>query len=146
MHPAMVSADDQNGAGCLSTTWRHERGAPSCQISLLSKILTMQDHGSLRRVFLLINAKHGFSTYDGIMLEDLDRRFKAAAGLSFNYQIVLTKIDALHVGQIADVKNQVEQEARKITQAWSPNVLITSTKGQGFGIDKLREAIVEACN
>lgn len=102
---------------------------------------------SLRRVFMLVNAKHGFSMYDEMMLQDLDKRFKEAAGLSFSYQIVLTKGDLPPVRQLSDVKNQVEQEVYKITRTWSPNVLITSAVGKGkvSGIDRLREAIVEAC-
>ncbi|CAE6516165.1 unnamed protein product [Rhizoctonia solani] len=99
----------------------------------------------LRRVFLLVNAKHGFSELDGIMLQDLDRRFKRAAGLSFNYQLVLTKIDEIRNQQLIETKNQVENGARKITDVWSLGTLVTSTKGNGFGIAGLRDAIVEAC-
>ncbi|CAE6394341.1 unnamed protein product [Rhizoctonia solani] len=99
----------------------------------------------LRRVFLLVNAKHGFSELDGIMLQDLDRRFKQAAGLSFNYQIVLTKIDEIRNQQLSETKNQVEYEVRKITEVLGLGTLVTSTKGSGFGIVGLRDAIVEAC-
>lgn len=102
---------------------------------------------SLRRVFLLVNAKHGFSTYDEMMLQDLDRRFSETAGLSFGYQIVLTKIDTLSTAaDIIKAKDEVEQEAQKVTRAWTTSALVTSTQGRGFGIDKLREAIIQACN
>lgn len=86
--------------------------------------------------------------YDEMMLQDLDKRFKEAAGLSFNYQIVLTKSDLPLVRQLSDVKNKVEQEVYNITRARSPNILMTSAvdKGKTSGIDRLQEAIVEACN
>ncbi|KDN47648.1 hypothetical protein RSAG8_03438, partial [Rhizoctonia solani AG-8 WAC10335] len=99
----------------------------------------------LRRVFLLINAKHGFSELDRIMLQDLDRRFKQAAGLSFSYQLVLTKIDEIRSQQLPEAKDQVEYEARKITGMLGPGALFTSTKRNSFGIVSLRDAIVEAC-
>ncbi|KAG8761317.1 hypothetical protein FRC11_014075 [Ceratobasidium sp. 423] len=106
----------------------------------------LETRKSLRRIFLLINAKHGFSEVDGIMLRDIDTRFKRAAGLSFSYQLVLTKIDEVRAQQALEIKNQVEREARKITGALGPGVLVTSTKGNGFGIGGLRDAIIEACS
>ncbi|KAJ1306710.1 hypothetical protein OPQ81_007701 [Rhizoctonia solani] len=106
----------------------------------------LQTRKSLRRVFLLVNAKHGFSEYDGMMLQDIDRRFKQAAGLSFTYQLVLTKVDEIRARQVPGVKNQVESEALEITGALGPGALVTSIKGNGFGIGTLRDAIVGACN
>ncbi|CAE6417604.1 unnamed protein product [Rhizoctonia solani] len=101
---------------------------------------------SLRRIFLLVNAKHGFSEFDGMMLHDIDRRFKQAAGLSFSYQLVLTKIDEVKPQEIPGIRSRIEYEARKITQGLGLGVLVTSTKGNGFGIDGLRHAIIEACS
>ncbi|CAE6406211.1 unnamed protein product [Rhizoctonia solani] len=106
----------------------------------------LETRENLRRIFLLVNAKHGFSEFDGMMLQDIDRRFKRAAGLSFSYQLVLTKIDELRAQQIPEAKNKIEYEARQITGALGPGALVTSTKGNGFGIVGLRDAIVEACS
>ncbi|CUA78226.1 hypothetical protein RSOLAG22IIIB_02845 [Rhizoctonia solani] len=105
----------------------------------------LETRNCLRQVFLLINAKHGFSRFDQIMLQDLDRRFKQAAGLSFSYQLVLTKIDEVRSHELLEVKSQVEYEARKITEISGLPTLITSTKGSGFGILALRDAIAKAC-
>ncbi|ELU43512.1 dynamin family domain-containing protein [Rhizoctonia solani AG-1 IA] len=98
----------------------------------------------LRRIFLLINAKHGFSEFDEMMLQDIDRRFKQAAGLSSSYQLVLTKIDEVKPQEIPQVRSKVEHEARKIT-GFGSDILLTSTKGNGFGVNNLRHAIIEAC-
>ncbi|KAH7335378.1 P-loop containing nucleoside triphosphate hydrolase protein [Rhizoctonia solani] len=106
----------------------------------------LQTRKNLRRIFLLVNAKHGYSEFDGMMLQDIDRRFKRAAGLSFNYQLVLTKVDELRPQQIPEAKNQIEYEAHQITGALGLDALVTSTKGNGFGIVGLRDAIVEACS
>ncbi|CAE6512273.1 unnamed protein product [Rhizoctonia solani] len=106
----------------------------------------LETRKSLRRIFFLINAKHGFSKVDAMMLQDIDTRFKQAAGLSFSYQLVLTKIDEVRAQQTLEIKNQVECEARKITGALGPGVLVTSTKGNGFGIGGLRDAILDACS
>ncbi|KAF8603817.1 P-loop containing nucleoside triphosphate hydrolase protein [Ceratobasidium sp. AG-I] len=103
---------------------------------------------SLKRVFLLINAKHGFSATDEVMLRDSDTRFKDTAGLSFSYQLVLTKMDSVPISQYVSIKNEVAQRAWNITRTMSPDVVPTSAvhRGEGLGIDELREVIVQACN
>lgn len=105
-------------------------------------------NNSLKRVFLLINAKHGFSTTDEMMLRDFDTRFKDTAGLSFSYQLVLTKMDSVPIPQYVSIKNEVAQRAWNITRTMSSKVIPTSaaSRGEGLGIQELREAIVEACN
>ncbi|CAE6371007.1 unnamed protein product [Rhizoctonia solani] len=104
----------------------------------------LETRKSLRRIFLLINAKHGFSDFDKMMLQDIDRRFKQAAGLSSSYQLLLTKIDEVKPQEIPQVRSKVEHEARKIT-GFGSDILLTSTKGNGFGVNNLRHAIIEAC-
>ncbi|CEL61915.1 putative GTP-binding protein EngB OS=Rhodopseudomonas palustris (strain BisB18) GN=engB PE=3 SV=1 [Rhizoctonia solani AG-1 IB] len=105
----------------------------------------LEKRKSLRRIFLLVNAKHGFSEFDRVMLQDIDGRFKQAAGLSFSYQLVLTKIDEVKPQDTLRVRSQVEYEARKISGGFGSGVFVTSTKNNGFGINDLRHAITEAC-
>lgn len=96
----------------------------------------------------MINAKHGFSTTDEVMLRDFDTRFKDTAGLSFSYQIVLTKMDSIPISKYISVKNEVAQRAWNVTRTMGSEVITTSAahRGDGLGIQELREAIVQACN
>ena len=95
----------------------------------------------------MINAKHGFSTTDEMMLREFDTRFKETAGLSFSYQIVLTKMDSVPISEYVSIKNEVAERAWNITRTMNSDVIVTSAaqRGEGLGIQKLREAIVQAC-
>ena len=92
----------------------------------------LQGRPNLRRVFVLVDSRHGLKTNDLAMLADLD---KAAV----SYQIVLTKIDKLKRGALETVMAQTQDALRKRAAA-HPQVLATSSE-KGEGVDALRAAI-----
>ncbi len=92
---------------------------------------------TLKRVYVLIDARHGIKANDEDVLSLLD---KAAV----SYQIVLTKTDKI---KTAGVPRLIEETLSKIKRrpAAFPFVLATSSeKAEGF--DELRAAIVLAAN
>jgi GTP-binding protein len=91
---------------------------------------------NLKRVYLLIDARHGLKSVDGEALDALD---KAAV----SYQIVLTKSDKI---KPAEVEALVEKTAAAIIKraAAFPRVLATSSE-KGTGLPELRAEIATAC-
>jgi GTP-binding protein len=87
---------------------------------------------NLKRVYLLIDARHGLKKVDDEALEAFD-----IAAVS--YQIVLTKADKL---KPAEVQKVVEQTLKAISRrpAAFPRVLATSSE-KGVGIPELRAEI-----
>jgi GTP-binding protein len=87
---------------------------------------------TLRRAFVLIDARHGAKLVDEEIFTLLD---KAAVP----FQIVLTKIDKIKDSEIDAVLEQVRGVARKHPAAY-PEFLVTSSE-KGRGIDDLRAII-----
>jgi len=87
---------------------------------------------TLKRVCLLIDARHGVKDADRETMRNLD-----AAAVS--YQLVLTKADQLKPDRIAPAIAAAEAVARKHGAA-HPQVLATSSQ-TGFGIAELRAEI-----
>ncbi|PHP64810.1 YihA family ribosome biogenesis GTP-binding protein [Zhengella mangrovi] len=90
---------------------------------------------TLKRVYVLIDARHGIKKIDGEVLDLLD---KAAV----SYQIVLTKTDK--IGEKA-VPHLISDTLAKISKrpAAYPEVIATSSE-KNRGLDELRQAIVTA--
>ena len=91
---------------------------------------------NLKRVYLLIDARHGLKDVDTEALDALD-----VAAVS--YQIVLTKADKLKPAEVAAT---VERTARAVAKrpAAFPRVLATSAE-KGAGLPDLRAEIALAC-
>lgn len=87
---------------------------------------------NLRRVFVLIDSRHGLKKNDLAMMDDLD-----VAAVS--YQIVLTKTDKLKKGQLARML-EATQAALLKRPAAHPEVIASSSE-KNIGIDELRAAI-----
>lgn len=92
----------------------------------------LRGRASLARVFVLIDARHGFKEVDEAVLKTLD-----VAAVS--YQIVLTKADMLSQTEIADRLETTAQAIKKRPAAF-PDILLTSSR-TGAGMGDLRAAI-----
>jgi GTP-binding protein len=90
---------------------------------------------TLKRTFLLIDARHGIKDRDEEVMAMLD---KAAA----SYHVVLTKTDKLKGGELEAVMAQVTAGARKHPAAY-PDLIVTSSEKR-LGIDELRRAVIDA--
>ncbi len=87
----------------------------------------------LKRVLLLIDARHGVKPVDGEMMTMMD---EAAVG----YRLVLTKVDKIKPSELEVVLAATQVEARKHIAAY-PDVLATSAETK-LGIAELRAAVV----
>jgi GTP-binding protein len=94
----------------------------------------LQTRSALRRVCLLIDARHGIKEVDRPLLEMLDR-----AGVS--YQIVLTKTDKLGPTVLAEAVERVAAELATHTAA-HPEIQLTSAE-ERRGIDTLRATLAD---
>ena len=97
----------------------------------------LQGRVTLKRVYVLIDSRHGIKKNDDEVLGLLD---KAAV----SYQIVLTKTDKI---KAAGVPRLIEETLEKIKKrpAAFPGVIATSSE-KGEGLEDLRAAIVLAVN
>jgi len=87
---------------------------------------------SLRRVFLLIDARHGIKAVDREIMELLDRA-------AVTYQVVLTKADKPSAPELASVLDRVAAGLARHPAAF-PAVAVTSAQ-KGSGIEALRAQI-----
>ncbi len=89
----------------------------------------------LKRVFLLIDSRHGIKEVDHEIMAMLD-----AAAIS--YRIVLTKTDKIKASEREAVEADTAVKLRKHVAAF-PQLSVTSAEKRG-GIDELRQAVLEA--
>ncbi|CDX37536.1 putative GTP-binding protein EngB [Mesorhizobium sp. SOD10] len=113
--------------------------APKDKVDQWTKLIYeyLQGRVTLKRVYVLIDARHGIKAKDEEVLTLLD---KAAV----SYQVVLTKTDKI---KAAAVPRLIEETLAKIKKrpAAFPAVLATSSE-KAAGLDELRAAIVLVAN
>ena len=90
---------------------------------------------NLKRVYLLIDARHGLKTVDGEALDALDLA-------AVSYQIVLTKADKLKAAELPPLVDKTLKAIAKRPAAF-PRVLATSSE-KGTGLPELRAEILAA--
>lgn len=91
---------------------------------------------SLRRVCVLVDARHGLKDSDHDTMDFLD-----AQGVA--YVIVLTKADKIKKAELEDVRAQTEHGAEKHPGAY-PEIFVTSAE-KGGGLSDLRAALIGFC-
>ena len=87
---------------------------------------------ALRRVFVLVDSRHGLKPSDLELFEMLDEA-------AVTYQVVLTKVDKIKAGALATVVAKTEAAIAKRPAAF-PGILATSSE-KGTGIAELRAEI-----
>lgn len=109
--------------------------APKEQVDAWTKLVFdyLRGRSTLKRVYVLIDARHGIKKNDDEVLDLLD---KAAV----SYQIVLTKIDKIKQAGVPRLITETVEKIRKRPAAY-PEVLATSSE-KGSGMDDLRSAIL----
>ena len=86
----------------------------------------------LRRVFVLIDSRHGIKENDHEVMAMLDEA-------AVSYQIVLTKIDKLKKGELEKRLEEVRADIRRHVAA-HPRIVATSSE-KGDGIAELRAEV-----
>ena len=111
--------------------------APKAQVDKWTELVFsyLRGRSTLKRVYVLIDARHGIKKNDLEVLALLD---KAAV----SYQIVLTKIDKIKEAGVPRLMTETLEAIRKRPAAF-PEVVATSSE-KGIGMDALRSAIMKA--
>lgn len=87
---------------------------------------------SLRRVFLLVDARRGLMDTDEEVMDMMDKS-------AVTYQVVLTKVDKLAKGEVETLAEKIADKLKKHGAA-HPIVRMTSSE-KGWGIPELRAEI-----
>ena len=105
--------------------------APKAQVQKWTLLVQsyLVGRANLRRILVLVDARHGLKDNDRSVMMILD---KAAQP----YQVVLTKADKIKPRPLNDLQGRIEKEAAKHPAA-HPHVIVTSSQ-KGLGIDALR--------
>lgn len=108
--------------------------APKPTVAAWTKLLRayLAGRASLKRVFLLVDARHGLKPVDDTLMDELDR-----AGVS--YQIVLTKADKVKPTELAALEAATAKATAKRPAAHP--LLLVSSSLRGDGIEALRAEI-----
>jgi GTP-binding protein len=109
--------------------------APKSKVAAWTELIHtfLLGRASLARVYVLIDARHGFKEADSEVLRTLD-------GSAVSYQVVLTKADQVRP---AELQTQIDATGAALSThpAAFPQVLATSARS-GAGIAELRAAMV----
>jgi GTP-binding protein len=113
--------------------------APKEQVDAWTKLVFdyLRGRSTLKRVYVLIDSRHGIKKNDDEVLDLLD---KAA----ISYQVVLTKSDKIKPPALEKLKVETSTKIAKHPAAY-PFILATSSE-KSEGIDTLRAAIIEVLN
>ncbi|WP_279482787.1 ribosome biogenesis GTP-binding protein YihA/YsxC [Aureimonas sp. SK2] len=108
--------------------------APKEQVDAWTRLVFdyLRGRATLKRVFVLIDARHGIKKNDANVMTLLD---KAAV----SYQIVLTKADKISALALPKLEAATREAIRKRPAAY-PAIIATSSE-KGFGIDEVQAAI-----
>jgi GTP-binding protein len=111
--------------------------APLAKVKAWNELIRdfLRGRPNLRRVYVLVDARHGLKRSDEDVMDTLD-------GAAVSYQLVLTKADKVKPSALGAVYEGVAGEAAKHPAA-HPTIFTTSSE-TGSGIAELRTAILEA--
>lgn len=113
--------------------------APKEQVEAWTKLVFdyLKGRVTLKRVYVLIDSRHGIKKNDEDVLALLD---KAAV----SYQIVLTKLDKIKAAGVPRLMAETAEKIKKRPAAF-PQILATSSE-KAEGLDELRNAIALVVN
>ncbi len=110
--------------------------APKDQVDAWTKLVFdyLRGRATLKRVYVLIDSRHGVKKNDDEVLDLLD---KAAV----SYQIVLTKTDKIKPPAVVKLLAETAEKIKKRPAAY-PEIIATSSE-KSEGLDDLRAAIAQ---
>lgn len=112
--------------------------APKTQVAGWTRLIHdyLKGRPGLRRVFLLIDSRHGPKPSDQAIMKVMDEA-------AVTFQVVLTKIDKLKAAELAAIVARTAAVLADHPAAF-PGLIATSA-AKGGGIAELRAAVAEAC-
>jgi GTP-binding protein len=109
--------------------------APKEQVDNWTKLVFdyLRGRTTLKRVYVLIDSRHGIKKNDEDVLKLLDTA-------AVSYQIVLTKADKIKPGELEKLKVETLLALAKHPASY-PEILATSSE-KGEGVEEMRQAII----
>ena len=109
--------------------------APKAKVASWTALIHsfLRGRGNLARVYLLVDARHGFKPVDVDVLKTLDQS-------AVSYQVVLTKADQIKQAEL-QARIAATSAALSTHAAAFPDILVTSSE-TGAGIPELRAAML----
>ena len=80
-----------------------------------------------------------------MMLQSLDERVQASAGLKFTLQAVITKVDIIPDRELANSITQMREEIAEVAPTCLDPIITSTAKHPYIGINAVRDAIIQAC-
>ena len=80
-----------------------------------------------------------------MMLQSLDERVQASAGLKFTLQAIITKADTIPDRKLASSIAQMKKDIAEAAQTCLDPIITSTAKYPYTGIDAVRKAIAQAC-
>jgi GTP-binding protein len=108
--------------------------APKSEVKGWTRLIYdyLKGRRELKRVFLLIDARHGIKPNDKETMKLLDEA-------AVSYQVVLTKADKPKASELQALQEKIALDLAKHPAAYP--VILTTSARMGYGIDALRAAI-----
>jgi GTP-binding protein len=94
----------------------------------------LQTRHNLKRIYLLIDSRHGLKPNDQEFMRWLDT-------LAISYQIILTKADKISLQKASIIFQQTQEQLKNFTAAY-PFIIMTSAQDKR-GIEQLRQEICQ---
>jgi len=132
----------RSGVNCLIIT---QTTAKSKHSSATRLVATLTESVRLRRVFILFNGGHGLNEIDAMMLQSLDERVQASAGLKFTLQAIITKADTIPDRKLTSSIAQMREDIAEAAPTCLDPIITSTAKYPYTGIDAVRNAIMQAC-
>jgi GTP-binding protein len=110
--------------------------APKTEVEKWTRLVFdyLRGRATLKRVYLLIDSRHGIKKNDEDVLKLLDTA-------AISYQVILTKSDKIKASELEALIVQTTAQIAKHPAAF-PEIIATSSE-KGVGIDDLRKAIAK---
>ena len=80
-----------------------------------------------------------------MMLQSLDERVQASAGLKFTVQAIITKADTIPDGKLASSIMQIRKDIAEASPTCLDPIVTSMAKYPYIGVDAVRNTIMQAC-
>ncbi|TDL23746.1 P-loop containing nucleoside triphosphate hydrolase protein [Rickenella mellea] len=98
----------------------------------------------LRRIYVLINAKHGVTSFDETLLQELNSKLSSTL-THVTMQTVITKIDKLSKHATSQDLVAIERKIHELAPMCMPSIVTAVLKPHNIGIEEMRRSIAQAC-
>lgn len=103
----------------------------------------------LRRIYLLVSAKHGLNAADEMMLGDLNQKCQSLSGdtgAMWSMQAIITKTDKLSLAELREQIPKIRDHIFSVAPTCLPPIAVALGKPPYLGLHDVRKSIADACS